>query len=131
VRYRGSHRLGRRLCDHCRLLPIEYAPARRLHSGYDSLQPRPGDYAVLVGWSRRLTGQPGYWRSMLFPLAPIAGLVLAVVFVVADLHDADAGRPSRLILGAMIAAGLLWHRFVLRRRGWAPRVELMAPASTI
>ena len=68
---------------------------------------------------------------MLFPLAPIAGLVLAVVFAVADLLDADAGRPSLLILGAMIAAGLLWHHFVLRRRGWAPRVESMAPASTI
>jgi amino acid transporter len=88
-------------------------------------------YAVLIGRSRRLTGQPGYWRSLLFPLAPIAGLVLAVVFAVADLLDADAGRPSLLILGAMIAAGLLWHHFVLRRRGWAPRVESMAPASTI
>jgi amino acid transporter len=82
-------------------------------------------FAVLVGRSRRLTGQPGYWRSMLFPWAPIAGLVLAVVFAVADLLDADAGRPSLLILGAMIAAGLLWHHFVLRRRagGWAPRLE--------
>jgi hypothetical protein len=54
-----------------------------------------------------------------------------VVFAVADLLDADAGRPSLLILGGMIAAGLLWHHFVLRRRGWAPRVESMAPASTI
>jgi len=27
--------------------------------------------AVLVGRRRRLTGQAGYWRSMLFPLAPI------------------------------------------------------------
>jgi amino acid transporter len=89
-------------------------------------------FAVLVGRSRRLTGQPGYWRSVLFPLAPIAGLTLAVVFAVADLLDADAGRPSLLILGAMIAAGLLWHHFVLRRRagGWAPRVESI-PATTI
>jgi hypothetical protein len=68
---------------------------------------------------------------MLFPLAPIAGLVLAAVFPVADLLDADAGRPSLLILGAMIATGLLWHHFVLRRRGWAPRVEALAPASAI
>jgi amino acid transporter len=81
--------------------------------------------AVLVGRKRRLTGQPGYWRSPLFPLAPVLGLVLAVGFGVADLLDADAGRPSLLVLGALIVAGLVWHHFVLRNRpnGWAPRVE--------
>jgi amino acid transporter len=88
-------------------------------------------YAVLIGRSRQLTGQPGYWRSMLFPVAPLLGLVLAVVFGIADLLDADAGRPSLLLLGAMIAAGLLWHHLVLRRRpgGWAPKVESIAPAA--
>jgi len=49
--------------------------------------------------------------------------MLAVAFAVADLLDADAGRPSLLILGAMIGAGLLWYWLVLRNRGWAPRVE--------
>jgi amino acid transporter len=80
--------------------------------------------AVLVGRRRRLTGQPGYWRSALFPLAPVLGLILAGVFGVADLLDADAGRPSLLVLGTMILAALLWHHFVLRRRpgGWAPRI---------
>ena len=80
--------------------------------------------AVLVGRRRRLTGQPGYWRSPLFPLAPVLGLILAGGFAVADLLDADAGRPSLLVLGTMILAGLLWHHFVLRRRagGWAPRI---------
>jgi amino acid transporter len=88
-------------------------------------------YAVLIGRSRQLTGQPGYWRSMLFPAAPLLGLVLAVVFGIADLVDADAGRPSLLLLGAMIAAGLLWHHLVLRRRpgGWAPKVVPIAPVS--
>jgi amino acid transporter len=86
--------------------------------------------AVLVGRSRRLTGQPGYWRSPLYPLAPILGLVVAGVFGVADLLDADAGRPGLLILGAMIVAGLLWHHFVLSRRpgGWTPQVESVAAA---
>jgi amino acid transporter len=89
--------------------------------------------AVLVGRSRRLTGQPGYWRSLLFPLVPVLGLILAVAFGVADLLDANAGRPSLLLLGAIIAAGLLWHHYVLRRRagGWAPRVALIPPASAI
>jgi len=81
--------------------------------------------AVLRGRSRRLTGQPGYWRSLLFPLAPLLGLLLAAAFVIADLLDADAGRPSLLILGAFIAAGQLWYHFFLSRRpgGWTPRVE--------
>jgi amino acid transporter len=80
--------------------------------------------AVLVGRRRRLTGQPGYWRSPLYPLAPVLGLILAVGFGVADLLDTEAGRPSLLVLGALIIAGLLWHHFVLRKRpgGWAPRV---------
>ena len=86
----------------------------------DAIQPD----CVLVGRSRGLTGQPGYWRSWLFPLAPILGLVLAVTFGVADLLDKEVGRPSILILGAMIAAGLLWYYLVLRQRdgGWVPRV---------
>jgi len=84
-------------------------------------------FAVLVGRSRQLTGQPGYWRSLLYPLAPILGLILALAFGIADLLDEDAGRPSLLLLGAMIAAGLLWHHFVLQRRrgGWAPRIDSM------
>jgi amino acid transporter len=80
--------------------------------------------AVLVGRKRRLTGQPGFWRSPVFPVAPVLGLILALGFGVADLLDADAGRPSLLVLGTFIIAGLAWHHFVLRRRpnGWAPQV---------
>ena len=81
--------------------------------------------AVWVGRRQGLTGQPSHWRSPLFPLAPILGLLLAATFGVADLFDQDAGRLSLLLLGGMIAAALLWHHLVLRRRegGWAPRVE--------
>jgi amino acid transporter len=81
--------------------------------------------AVLVGRSRHFTGQPGFWRSPLFPLAPALGLLLAAGFGVADVLDADAGRPSLLLLGTFILAGVLWHHFVLRRRpgGWTPHVD--------
>ena len=81
-------------------------------------------YAVLVGRRRGLTGQPGYWRSRWFPLAPILGLLLAAAFAVADLVDADAGRPSLILLGVLIAAALCWHHWVLKRRagGWTPRL---------
>jgi amino acid transporter len=81
--------------------------------------------AVLVGRMKGLTGQPGYWRAPLFPLAPILGLGLAGVFLVSDLMDADAGRPSILILIGVMVAAFLWWRFVVSRRpgGWTPRLD--------
>lgn len=77
--------------------------------------------AVLVGRRKGLTGAHGYWRSPLFPLAPVAGLAMAAVFTVADLMD-SSGRPSLLLLGGVLVAAWLWYRFVLSRRpgGWAP-----------
>jgi amino acid transporter len=78
--------------------------------------------AVLVGRLRGLTGQNHHWRSPLFPLAPVLGLVMAVVFTIADITDPDAGRPSLILLGAVVVAAVLWSEFVLKRRpgGWAP-----------
>jgi amino acid transporter len=76
--------------------------------------------AVYVGRRRFLTGQSGYWKSPLFPLAPILGMMLAVAFAIAEVLDADTGRPSLLLLAAIVGVGLLWHRYVLSRRahGW-------------
>jgi amino acid transporter len=84
--------------------------------------------AVLAGRRRGLTGQPGHWRSPWFPVGPVLGLMLAAAFGVAEMLDADAGRPSLLLLGGLIAAGLVWHRHVLQRRtgGWSPRIEPVA-----
>jgi amino acid transporter len=78
--------------------------------------------AVWVGRIKGLTGQPGYWRSPLFPLAPALGLVVAAVFTIADIADAEAGRPSLIILGLLVLTGVLWNHFALRRRpgGWIP-----------
>ena len=75
-----------------------------------------------MGRVKGLTGQSGYWRSPLYPLAPILGLCLAVIFCAGDLFDADAGRPSILILGAALLLALVWYHIVLKRRagGWAP-----------
>ncbi len=80
--------------------------------------------AVFIGRAKGLTGQPGYWRSPLYPLAPMLGLSLAAAFGVADLLDADDGRPSILILGAVLSSALVWYHLVLKRRagGWAPRL---------
>lgn len=80
--------------------------------------------AVLVGRMRGQTGGPGLWRAPLYPLAPILGIALALAFAAAEWTDPDAGRPSLLILGALVLASLAWYCFVLRRRpgGWAPRL---------
>jgi len=78
--------------------------------------------AVLIGRLKGLTGGPGYWRSPLFPLAPLVGLAMAIAFAISDLADRDAGRPSLLLLGAVVLAALGWSQFGLRRRGWAPRL---------
>ena len=81
--------------------------------------------AVLRGRARGLTALPGYWRSPLFPLAPLLGLAMAAVFAVADLADAESGRPSLLILGAVALLAAAWYHLRLKRRpgGWSPRVE--------
>jgi len=81
-------------------------------------------FAVLMGRVKGLTGQRGYWRSPLYPLAPVLGLCLALAFGVADLFDADDGRPSILVLGSVLLLGLVWYHLVLKRRagGWAPKL---------
>jgi amino acid transporter len=80
--------------------------------------------AVLVGRRRGLTGKAGFWRSPLYPLAPVAGLAIAATFAAADWADADVGRPSLLVMALVVAAAVLWHRVALSRRqaGWAPRL---------
>ncbi len=78
--------------------------------------------AVLIGRLKGLTGGPGYWRAPLYPLAPVAGLAMAVVFTISDLADKDAGRPSLLLLGLVVLAALGWSQFGLRRRGWTPQL---------
>jgi amino acid transporter len=82
-------------------------------------------FSVLVGRRRRMTGGPAHWRSPLYPLVPVLGLCIAAALLVADLLDAEVGRPSTLLLGGALVVALLWHRFVISRRpgGWAPRVE--------
>jgi amino acid transporter len=80
--------------------------------------------AVIIGRMRGKTGQTGYWRSPVFPLIPVLGLCLAISFWVVDFLDPEAGRPSILIITAVVGSAFLWYYFVLRRRpdGWRPRL---------
>ena len=88
--------------------------------------------AVLIGRRKGLTGASGYWRAPLYPLFPVLGLVMAAVFTVSDFMDADAGRPSLLLLGLVVAAAVAWYGLILKRRpgGWTPSLDQEAPADT-
>ncbi len=85
--------------------------------------------AVLIGRLRGLTGGPGFWRSPFYPLMPLLGIGLSLAFAAADWEDPDAGRPSLILLGALLLASLGWYQLVLKRRpgGWAPRLERDTP----
>ena len=76
--------------------------------------------ATFVGRRRRSTGVGGF-RSPLYPLFPLLGLVVAIAFAVADLLDADTGRPSLLLLGGMLLLAWIYLITVLRKRpsGWS------------
>ena len=81
--------------------------------------------AVICGRVRRLTGQQGYWRAPLFPLVPVLGIVLAAAFIIADLLDPAAGRPSLMMIGVAMVAAVVWYELVLKPRpgGWRPRTD--------
>jgi amino acid transporter len=76
--------------------------------------------AVLVGRATGKTGGAGSWRAPLHPLAPGIGLVMAIGFAIANLLDAEAGRPSLILLGAVVALAVAWYWRRLRPRGWMP-----------
>jgi amino acid transporter len=80
-------------------------------------------WAVFVGRLKGLTGRHGYWRSPLFPLVPLMGIALTIVFLAAGLQDEDVGRPSVLLLAFCVGLALLWYRFALKPRGWRPRLD--------
>ena len=85
--------------------------------------------AVLIGRRRGLTGSVGYWRSPLYPLAPLLGIAMAALFTIADLVDPDAGRPSLIFLGLVVAAAVLWSCLVLSRKQDSWRPTLAPPLS--
>jgi amino acid transporter len=77
--------------------------------------------SVLVGRRLGRTGQSGY-RTPLFPLVPVFGLVVAVGLVAASYADREAGRPSMMILLGVIVIASFYYQMILHPRGW--RVHL-------
>jgi amino acid transporter len=84
--------------------------------------------AVLVG--RRLARTGATYRAPLHPLIPILGLLSAAAFVVADWIDPDAGRPTLLVLAALVIASLVYYWFRLRKTSakWRIGAETSAHA---
>ncbi|MBC7491744.1 MAG: APC family permease [Novosphingobium sp.] len=73
--------------------------------------------AGIVGRVRGLTGGPGTYRAPLFPLTHVLSLFAATALAVIAWNDTATGRPGMIIVLAAISLSLLYHRFVLDRRG--------------
>ena len=87
--------------------------------------------AVLVGRRRGLTG--ARFRSPLWPLLPIFGILITGATAYTDWLDKDAGRPSFFLLSGLFVAGLVYYQARLRKAGpgWRadrPIVAAEAPA---
>jgi fructoselysine transporter len=77
--------------------------------------------SVLVGRRLGRTGQTGY-RTPLYPLVPIFGVIVTVGLIVATYADRDAGRPSMMILSGVVVIAAIYYQTVLRPRGWRVHV---------
>jgi amino acid transporter len=70
--------------------------------------------AVFVGRRRGTTGAG--FRAAFHPLVPCLSFALVAAFVVGDWMDADAGRPSMLLLSGVFLGSLAYCRWRLRGR---------------
>jgi amino acid transporter len=75
--------------------------------------------AILVGRRSGRTGE--YFKAPLHPMIPVFGLAVTVMAVVSDLLDADAGRPSVILLASLFVAAYAYYHFRLRQvsKGWS------------
>lgn len=76
--------------------------------------------AALVGRRRRLTGV--HHRTPLHPVVPVLAIVVAAALAVANWFDPESGRPSLLVLAAIVALSIVYERVLARRAGHAPAV---------
>jgi amino acid transporter len=77
--------------------------------------------AVIAGRRNGATSH-GHYRMPLYPLPPIAALIVLVYVVYANFLDPDVGRPSLWATLAMMAVSAVYYFLVLRRKGnWVLR----------
>jgi len=81
--------------------------------------------AIFVGRRRGTTGQT--FRAPLHPMIPVFGLVVAVLSVIADWMDPDAGRPSIILLLGLFLGAMAYYHFRLRQvsKGWLVMAEVV------
>jgi hypothetical protein len=53
---------------------------------------------------------------------PILGVLATLGMIVATYADADAGRPSMMILSGVAVLAAIYYQIVLRPRGWRVHV---------
>ena len=87
--------------------------------------------AILVGRRKGATGT--FFRAPLHPFVPFFGLGVTATAIIADWLDADAGRPSVILLITLFLAALAYYHFRLRQvsKGWlivADGVEALGAA---
>ena len=83
--------------------------------------------AGIVGRQRGLTGGAGTYRAPLFPLTHVISLAGAGALAVIAWNDVASGRPGVIAVLSVIALSLLYHHFVLDRRG--ARWKVLAAAA--
>jgi amino acid transporter len=83
--------------------------------------------AVIIGRRKGLTG--GTFKSPVFPLVPVFGLLVAAASMVADWLDPEAGRPSLLLLSGLFGAACVYFLVRLREasKGWGGGMAEDAP----
>jgi amino acid transporter len=89
--------------------------------------------AVAVFIGRRLGRTGVNYRAPLHPLLPIMALAATIGFVAADWFDPDAGRPSLLVLLAVVLVSLVYYRFRMHKRtnAWGAPTELIITSEAV
>jgi fructoselysine transporter len=82
--------------------------------------------AVLAGRRKGLVGE--FFRSPLFPLVPLFGLLVWIASAASDYLDPKAGRPSMFLLSAVFLGAVLYYLFRLRPAGWSVHEQPPADA---
>jgi len=87
--------------------------------------------AVIAGRRSGATAHAAY-RMPLYPLIPIAALIVLAGIVWTSLGDAAVGRPGLFATAAIVAVSLGYYRFALHGRGrWAHRGPGGAPGAAL
>ena len=68
--------------------------------------------AILIGRRAGATGRD--FGAPLHPLTPIFGLIVTAASIIADWLDADAGRPSTILLTGLFLGSLIYYQVRLR-----------------